>query len=209
VSVAVAASASPKRKAKPSPKPAPKLHLDEAYYGGEVVKVHAGPYNAGEHMLVVGPWNMGPRVSPKPSDKRPNLYFVIPGTQHEYPRQPQYNHTEILSLAPDEPREFDVYWAVVLDPALKEDFTTERELIAARQARFNPPDDFSFEQIPAAAFLQSMTKINSLDDLKKFRRKDGSLPRLAIITAGFAVRLTIDKPESKPQTESTSAEQHR
>lgn len=207
VSLVASASAAPKSKTKRAPKPEPKAHLEEAYYGGEVVKLHSGPYSAGEHSFVVGPWNMGPRVSPKPSDKRPNLYFVIPGSQHQVPGAPQFDNTEILSYAPDDPKEFDVYWAVILDPTLKDDFTTERELIAARQARFKPGDDFTFDQVPSAPFLKALTRISSLDDLKKFRRKDGSLPRMAIITAGFAVRLTVEKPEPKPQTETTSAEE--
>lgn len=197
VSVGVCASAATKPKTKTAAKSTPKVYLEDAYYGGDLVKIHAGPYDAGEHTLVVGPWNLGPRVSPKPSDKRPNLYIVIPGTQHEIPGDPRFNNTAILSLAPDDPKEFDVYWVVVFDPSLKDEFTTERQLIAERQATFKPPDDFTFDQIPSAAFLKAMTKISSLDDLKKFRRPNGSLPRLAIITAGFAVRFTVEKPEEK------------
>ena len=201
----MSAAAAPKAKTKTPVKPTPKVHLEEAYCNGEVVKLAAGPYDAGERTLVVGPWNMGPRVSPKPNDKRPNLYFVIPGTQHQIPDEPRYNNTEILSLAPDEPREFDVYWAVVLDPTLQEDFTTEKELIMATQETFKPDEDFTFDQVPAAPFLKALTKISSLDDLKKWRRPDGRLPRMAIITAGFAVRLTMEKPEEK-QADTTPAE---
>jgi hypothetical protein len=204
-SVAVSASAAPKPKAKPASRNVPKIHLEEAYFNGEVVKLASGPYSSGEHTLVVGPWDMGPRVSPKPNDKRPNLYFVIPGTQHRFERDSRYDNTMILSAAPDDPKEFDVYWAVVLDPALKEDFTGEKELLAAHQATFTPSDDFAFDQIPAASFLRAQTKISSLDGLKKYRLADGSLPRVAIITAGFAVRLTIEKPEEK-QADTAPAE---
>lgn len=161
------------------------------------MKVHSGPFESGERTLVVGPWNMGPRVSPKPNDKRPNLYFVIPGTLHHIDGEPRYDHTEILSAAPDDPKEFDVYWAVVLDPALKDDFNAERQLLMAAQDSFSPGDGFTFDQIPSAKFLESMLKISSLDKLEKYRRPDGSFPRMAIITAGFAVRLSVEKPEEK------------
>jgi hypothetical protein len=205
VAVSVSASAAAKAKTKPAAHSVPKAHLEEAYFNGEVMKLAAGPYSAGEHTLVVGPWNMGPRVSPKPNDKRPNLYFVIPGTQHQVSGEARYDNTMILSAVPDDPKEFDVYWAVVLDPAVTEDFTGEKQLLAAHQATFAPPDDFSFDQIPSAAFLKAQTKISSLDGLKKYRLADGSLPRVAIITAGFAVRLTVEKPEEK-QADTVPAE---
>jgi hypothetical protein len=205
----MSASAAAKQKAKPAARSVPKAHLEEAYFNGEVVRLTAGPYSAGERTLVVGPWNMGPRVSPKPNDKRPNLYFVIPGSQHQVPDEPRYDNTMILSAAPDDPKEFDVYWAVVLDPALKptpkDDFTDEKQLLLATQATFTPADDFTFAQIPSASFLESTLKMSSIEKLKKYRRADGSLPRVAIITAGFAVRLTVEKPEQK-QADTAPAE---
>ncbi len=200
------AMAGSKPKAKPSARPLPKLHLDQAYFNGHLVTLHSPAIEKGERVLIVGPWNLGPKVSPKPDDKRPNLYFVAPGTQHEVEEHPEYDHNEILSLAPDEPRDFDVYFAVVLDPALQEDFTTEQQLILAAQQRFTPGEDFTFEQIPAAPFLKAVSKIGSLDDLQKFRRKDGSLPRMAIITAHFAVRFSAENPEEKPADQNQTAE---
>lgn len=206
-SVAVSASAGSKPKAEPAAHQVPKIHLEEAYFNGDVVKLASGPYSAGERTLLVGPWNMGPRVSPKPNDKRPNLYFVIPGSEHRFEGRPSYDNTMILSAVPDDPKEFDVYWAVVLDPTLDEDFTGEKQLLAAHHATFAPGDDFTFDQIPAAAFLKAQTKISSLDALKKYRLPDGSLPRVAIITAGFAVRLTVEKPEEKQADTTTPPQQ--
>jgi len=204
MSVAVSASGASKPKTKPAAKPVPKVHLENAYYAGDLLKVHSGPYEGGERTLVVGPWNLGPRVSPKPNDKRPNLYFVLPGTLHHIDGDARYDHTEILSAAPDDPKEFDVYWAVVLDPALKEDFNAERQLLLAAQESFSPGDDFTFDQIPSAKFMESMLKISSLDKLAKYRRPDGSLPRMAIITAGLAVRLSVEKSEEKPAEQPAS-----
>lgn len=205
-SLAVSAAASSKAKAKAAAKSLPKVHLEDAYFGGDLLKVHSGPYNPGERTLVVGPWNMGPRVSPKPNDKRPNLYLVIPGTLHQVHGEPWYNHTEILSFNPDEPREFDVYWAVVLDPSLTAEFTGERELLLAAQETFSPAQGMTFEQIPSAKFLESMLKISSFEKLDKYRRADGNLPRVAIITAGFAVRLSVERPEEQKTAETPVAD---
>ncbi|MGZ4815527.1 MAG: hypothetical protein ACXVZV_08970 [Terriglobales bacterium] len=195
--MAVSAAASSKPKAKTTPGILPKLHLDEAYFNGHLVTLHSPPVEKGERVLLVGPWNLGPKVSSKPDDKRPNLYFVAPGMQHQVEGHPEYDHNEILSLAPDEAKDFDVYFAVVLDPTLQEDFTSEQQLLMAAQQRFSPPEDFTFDQIPSAGFLKAMSKISSLGDLDKFRRKDGSLPKLAIITAHFAVRFSVENPDDK------------
>jgi hypothetical protein len=182
----------------------PKLHLEQAYFNGELLKLHQPAPEKGEKLLIVGSWNLGPRVSPKPSDKRPNIYFVIPGTKHAVAgthngnaEQTEYDDTEILSYAPDDPKEFDVYWAIVLDPDLHEEFTSEPQLILASQSTFTPGDDFSFDKIPTAGFLENFLKISSLEKLDKYRRPDGNLPRVAIITAGFAVRFSVEKPEEK------------
>jgi hypothetical protein len=198
ISAVVSASAADK-KTKPAPKTPPrKLHLDAAYFNGEIVKVHPAAVERGEKVLVVGPWNMGPKVAPKPSDKRPNMYFVVPGTLHQIVGYPEYDHTEILSYSPEDPKEFDVYWAVVLDPDLTQEFTAEAELIMARQQTFVPGADFTFDKIPSAPFLKKMLKISNLSGLDKYKNSDGSFPRLAIITAGFAVRFSTEKPEEKP-----------
>jgi len=195
VSAAVASSAANPPKADPPRH----IHLDEAYYAGDVVKIHTGPRERGEHSLLIGPWNFGPRVSTRPKDKRPNLYIVVPGTLHQVASYPDYDHTEILSATPDDPSDFDVYWALVLDPSVDDNFTAEKQLLVATQATFTPGEDFTFDQIPCAGFLRDYLKIRTPEDLKKYRRPDGSLPRVAIVTAGFALRLSIEKPEEKPE----------
>lgn len=195
-------------KKKPSPAPQlPKLHLEDAYFNGELVKLQQVALEKGQKPEIIGPWNFGPRVSPKPSDKRPNLYIVVPGSLHKVEDHPEFNHTEILSYAPDDAKEFDVYWAVVLDPTLDEQFTAEPQLLLAAQATFKPDDDFTFDKIPAAPFMRDILKITDLDWLKKYRRPNGSLPRVAIITGHFAVRFSTEKTEEQP--EEKTAEQPR
>jgi len=207
VSVAVSATAGTKPKAKATPKPvARKIHLHDAYYAGDLVKLQSTPPQASESYVTVGPWSIGPRVASQPSDKRPNLYFVVPGSLHQVAEYPSYSHTLILSAAPDDPKEFDIYWAVVLDPSLKEDFISERQLLLATQQTFNPSDDFSFDQIPSAGFLREYLKMNSLDDLAKYKRPHGAMPRLAIITAHKTVRISVEKPEESPVPSATTAD---
>ena len=207
VSVAVSAAAGTKPKAKTTAKPvAHKIRLNEAYYAGDLVKLQATPLQATESYVTVGPWSIGPRVATQPSDKRPNLYFVVPGTLHQVAEYPAYSHTLILSSAPDDPKEFDIYWAVVLDPALKEDFISERQILLATQQTFAPGDDFSFDQIPSAGFLRDFLKVNSLTDLDKYKRPDGGLPRMAIITAHKAVKLSVEKPDEAPAPATTTAD---
>jgi len=208
----VVAAAPAKKKAKTVTRPLPPPHLQQAYFNGELVKINQAPLEKGQKPMLIGDWNLGPRVSPTPSDKRPNIYFVIPGTMHEISAThngisglKEYDDTEILSYAPEDPREFDVYWAIFLDPNLHEEFTSEPQLILASQQTFLPGDDFTFDKIPTASFLEDYLKISSLGKLDKFRRPNGSLPRVAIITGHFAVRFSAEKPEEKtaeqPKTE--------
>ena len=121
------------------------------------MKFHSVPDKNG-HALVVGPWYLGTKVTSKPSDKRPNLYLVFPGTEHRTTNHPDYNHNEVLSAVPDAPSNFDVWWVVVLDPTVKEDFTSEQQIIMATQETFTLPEDFTFEQIPSAGFLAASSK---------------------------------------------------
>src|SRR5262249_34528619 len=134
---AVSAQASnPKGTAKQASKPVPKqLHLDRAFFAGRLVQLHSGPAR-GSRALVVGPWNLGEKVTPGNNDMRPNLYFVSPGTQHHVDGKPEYDHNEVLSAIPKEASNFDVYWVVVLDPSAKKDFTSEQQIILATQETF-------------------------------------------------------------------------
>jgi hypothetical protein len=205
VSVAVSATAANPSKAKSTPKPVVhKIHVDQAYYAGDLVKLHTAAPEAHEAYVTVGPWSLGPRVATQPSDKRPNLYFVVPGSLHQTAEYPTFSHTLILSSAPEDPKEFDIYWAVVLDPSLKDDFNSERQLILATQQTFAPGDDFSFDQIPSAGFLREFLKVNTLADLDKYKHPDGKLPRMAIITAHKAVRFSVEQPETPAAATATS-----
>jgi hypothetical protein len=197
-----AQAATPKKKAKPTPKPAAKaLHIEQAYFAGHLVKFHSADPSTGR-ALIVGPWNLGPRISPGPSDKRPNLYFVSPGTQHQVPGHPDFDHNEVLSAVPDDESDFDVFWVVVLDPSVKEDFTSEQQIILATQQTFVPADDFAFDQIPSAGFLKTFLKKTDIDGLEKLRRPDGGLPKVAIVRAGITVRATAEEIPEPVQADS-------
>lgn len=174
--------------------PAP--HLDRAYFGGELVKFEAVP-TPGAKPLIVGPWNLGPKITPGPSDKRPNMYFVSPGRQHMDSNE-AFDHNEVISAVPKDASDFDVWWVLVLDPSAKQEFTSEQQIIVATQQTFEPGQDFKFEDIPSAGFLLHFLKVVDLQGLEKFRRPDGDLPRVAIVRAGFTIRAKADEIEAEP-----------
>ena len=168
-----------------------RIQIDSAYYNGEAVPFHVTDPGHQRAQLRVGPWLLGVRTEdPRPRDQRRNLYVVFPGSQHRAPGWPDYDHNCVLSDLPasEEPVEWDVYWAVVLDPTLHEEFRSERELVLAAQSGFFPPDLLEFNDLPAEGFLRGQMQVRSLTDLARFRRKDGTLPRLLITPAGYAVR---------------------
>jgi hypothetical protein len=203
-------ASNPKSTPKPPAKPVGKnLHLDQAYFAGRLVKLHTVPGKP-SRALVVGPWNLGEKVSPGNNDMRPNLYFVSPGTQHRADGRPEYDHNEVLSAVPGEVSNFDVYWVVVLDPAAKRDFTSEQQIILATQETFKPASDFSFDQVPSAGFLRAFLKMKDVAELEKFKRPDGELPRVAIVPARFTVRaLAEEMEEPEPQPTDSPAEPKR
>jgi hypothetical protein len=193
LAIAVSAQTAPKKKPKIAPKPVPRqLHLESAFFAGRVVKFHSEATKDG-HALVVGPWNLGPKISPGPSDKRPNLYFVSPGTLHSAKGFPGFDHNEVLSAVPDGPSSFDVFWVLVLDPSVKEDFTSEQQIILATQQTFSPGEDFSFDQVPSVGFLRAFLKVHDVQGLAKYKRPDGELPKVAIVRAGFTVKATAEE----------------
>jgi hypothetical protein len=172
-----------------------RIQIDSAYYQGESVPFTLLEAASRRQQLRVGPWLLGvSAVDPKPRDRRLNLYVVLPGSQHRNPRWPDYDHNCVLSGLPvtEEPVEWDVFWAVVLDPDLHQDFRSEQELVLAAQSGFFPPDLLEFNDLPAEGFIRVQMKVRSLGDLMRFRRKDGTLPRLLIIPAGFAVRGSVE-----------------
>jgi hypothetical protein len=172
-----------------------RIRIDSAYYNGETVAFKVVDKGSRRSQVRVGPWLLGIRAADStPRDRRRNLYVVFPGSQHRAPGWGDYDHSCVLSSLPgtDEPVEWDVYWAVVLDPNLHDEFRSEQELLLAAQSSFFPPDLLEFNDLPAEGFLRSQMKIRSLTDLARFRRKDGTLPRLAITPAGYAVQGSTD-----------------
>lgn len=168
-----------------------RIQIDSAYYNGEPVPFKVVEPGSRKSQLHVGPWLLGVRAADsKPNDRRRNLYVVFPGSQHRAPGWSDYDHNIVLSDLPttEEAVEWDVYWAVVLDPTLHDDFRGEQELVLAAQSGFLPPDLLEFNDLPAEGFLRTQMKIRSLSDLARLRRNDAMLPRLFITPAGYAVR---------------------
>lgn len=185
--------------ASPAPETRP---LEGVYLDGQVVRLDVAD---GPKPMLVGPWRIGARVmDPKPRDQRLNLYIVAPGTQYHLEASDDFDHNAIVNAVPDAgtSRQYDVYWALVLDPRLHADFKTEKQLLVAAQASFTPGDLFEFDDIPADAFLRTFLKADTLDDLRQYRRKGGALARILIVPAGFAV--TASTPAAAPDTTTTT-----
>ncbi len=153
-------------------------------------------------MLVVGNSVVGPLARDhKASDHRPNLYIVSPGTQHESETAEQtLSYNLVISTLPrtSGATGFDTYWALVLDPSLEGNFTSERELLLAAQDAFLPGDLFELEDIPSAAMLRRYLHVESLAGLERFRRPDGTLPRVIILPSGYVVRASAVDPDAPP-----------
>jgi hypothetical protein len=154
------------------------------------------PERAGTRRLAsIGPWNLGERLSDdKPADKRLNLYVVVPGIQYRAPGKPDYDHNLVINkyTVDGKPRDWDVFWCFILDPTLRADLRSERELLIAKAQTFRPADLFEFKDVPAHSLMAERLSIKSMADLKRFRHKDGTLPRLLILPARLAVRATAE-----------------
>jgi hypothetical protein len=172
-----------------------------AYYEGKAVRfVPSQVEHARE--LVVGGISLGPLFSDqKPKDRRPNLYVVCPGTQYHGTDEKGLAFNIVLSLLPrnEDATNWDVYWAIVLDPALEGDLRSERDLLMAAQGLFAPSPELAFEEIPGAGLLREKLRFNAWPDLAPFRQSDGSLPRLLIAPSRLVIRATIG-PETPSVT---------
>lgn len=191
-----------------TPTAAPSNQVSGAYLRDQLVHFTLAPLEKGQQPFSVGPWQLGARVSDrKPRDKRLNLYLVCPGTQHHAEGYEEFDHNDIINDLPPEGTvvEWDVYWAIVLDPALRQDLRSEQELIVEAQEGFLPGDLFEFRDIPGQAFLRAFLDIGSLDGLASYRLKDGRLPRVIIVPAGFAIRASAAPPEAAGEEPSASA----
>lgn len=143
----------------------------------------------------IGPWNLGERLGDdKPADKRLNLYVVVPGMQYRIPGKSEYDHNLVVNkyTVDGKPRDWDVFWCFILDPSLRPDLRSERELLIAKQQNFRPADLFDINDVPSQALMAERLGIRSMADLKRFRHKDGTLPRLLILPARLAVRATAE-----------------
>jgi hypothetical protein len=180
--------------------PAPPVKPYSVYHNG--VDLVFSPEVSGSHRLAsFGPWNFGERLAEdKPLDKRLNLYVLVPGGQYHSPTHPEYDHTRLVNkyTADGKAREWDIYWCFVLDPSVSTDLRSERELLITAQQRFRPADLFDIVDVPANTALAEKLGIATYADLKRFRRKDGTLPRILILPAHFAVRGKAQRPESAP-----------
>lgn len=181
--------------------------LSTAYLRNQLVRFHLAPLERGQQPFSIGPWRFGARISDrKPRDHRLNLYLVAPGTQHQAEGFAEFDHNDVINALPREGvvAEWDVYWAIVLDPGLREELRDEHDLIVEAQKAFVPGDLFEFQDIPGAAFLRTFLAIDSLDGLAPYRLKDGRLPRVIIVPAGFAIRASAGEPAG-PEAEAPAA----
>lgn len=176
-----------------------------AYYEGATI-VFSPAETASRAVASLGPWVFGHRLSEdKPLDKRLNLYVVVPGKQHQSPAGPEFDHNLVVNaLAADKPREWDIYWCFRIDPSLSADLRGEHELIVAAQQFFKPADLFDMEDIPSRVALAEKAGVRTLTDLKRFRRKDGALPRMLIVPARLAVSATASTDPSELQAQTPS-----
>ena len=153
-------------------------------------------------MASIGPWNLGQRLGDdKPADKRLNLYVVVPGTQYRAPGKAEYDHNLVINkyTVDGKPRDWDIFWCFILDPTLKPDLRSERELLLGKHQRFRPPTLFEFKDIPSHALMAERLSLKSMADLRRFRRADGSLPRLLILPARLTVRATAEVHGAVPR----------
>jgi hypothetical protein len=169
------------------------------YFNGKVVEMK---YSTGKRDSKIGPWNIFAHVlHDKPRDPHPNLYIVAPGTQYTSAVAGQFDHNEVISTLPlkPDPVEWDVYYAVVLDPSLQEDFRSEQQLILATQKEFEPGENFTIAEIPGAVFLKKYLGIDSVQSLAPYRRSGGKLPRIIIVPAKLCVKASVIDAENPPE----------
>ncbi len=171
-------------------------HSRHVYCGGRIVEINFVP---GRSRFSVGPWNISAEIlHDRPRDGHPNLYIVAPGTQYSELGAEQYSHNEVVNYVPRKPgpQDWDVYYAVVLDPSLHEDFRSEQQLIVATQDDFQPSANFKFDDIPGAVFLREYLGIDSIQGLDFYSRSEGKLPRLVIIPAKLSLKANAVDPNN-------------
>ena len=191
----VAAGAASLLLARTPTRPVTKLYLD----GREVDFVAEAGTSAASH-FEIGQWRFGRKIrEPKPNDKRLNLYVVSPGKQYPVNAAPPYGFNCIVNALskPGNAAEWDIYWAIALDPTLgNADVKSEKALIVATEAEFPAADDFDPARAPGHEILRRYMKISKPADLERFRRESGKLPRLIIVPAGIVLRARVEEPQA-------------
>jgi hypothetical protein len=179
---------------------APDTALTSVYLHGQNVPFVPGTPDKAHKLEHVGPWALGAQAAdPKPHDKRLNLYLIFPGKQYVSDAASEFDHNAIVNAPPKKPDaeiEWDVFYCFVLDPHLRDDITTERDLIVLAQQRWLPGDLLEFSDVPSAGALRELKKADDVTDLAQWHRKknDDMLPRVVIVPAGFAVRGALALP---------------
>jgi hypothetical protein len=179
---------------------APEQRVTMALLEGQMLTIRFTQPQGKERPYTLGPWRFGAKVQApsagrpdKPHDRRLNLYIVAPGTQNQSSAD-EFDNNVIINSKPvtdGVDAEFDVYWAVVLDPNLRKDLRQERDLLIAAQEEFTPGDLFEFDDLMDPEFLRSVLKVESVFDLRRYRKPGGALPRVVIVPAGFALRASV------------------
>jgi hypothetical protein len=189
------------------------MTVDSVYFNGRLIPFHTVPARRGLRGFMLGPWQFGMRLlNSAPRDGRPNLYIVAPGTQHASKGWEQYRHNCVINVIPlgDKQADWDVYWALALDPALQSaDVHSEHELLLLAQERFTPPKQMRLDEVPSQAILRHFLNIDSLAALKKYSAH-GAMPRVIILPAHVVLRATaIDTPPDSQAAASANGEQDR
>ena len=146
-------------------------------------------------LAAIGPWKLGERLGDdKPADKRLNLYVVVPGVQYRAAGKAEYDHNLVVNkyTVDGKSRDWDVFWCFILDPSMHSDLRSERELLMAKHQTFRPAALFEFKDIPSHALIAERLGVKSMAEMKRYRLKDGTLPRLLILPARLAVRATAE-----------------
>lgn len=175
----------------------PPLKPFTAYHNGAAI-VFTPETTGTQRLASFGPWNLGERLSEgKPLDKRLNLYVVIPGAQYRSAARPEYDHNRIVNkyTVDGKTREWDIFYCFIIDPALADDFRSESDLLVAAHQTFRPADLFDVSDMPSSEILAEKLGVNSMADMRKYRRRNRSLPRLLIVPARLAVRGTAEQPD--------------
>jgi hypothetical protein len=175
---------------------APSHQVHEAYFEGQLVPFHAERDSLITRSFTVGAWRFGRRVHAKPRDGRLNLYVLSPGDQYPAEAGAPYSFNCVVNALPKQGAEveWDVYWAIVLDPTLTDPIHDEKELLLATQAEFAPTSEFRVQDVPGYELLRRYLRISTMSELDHYRRKSGELPRVLIVPAHIVLKATAGEP---------------